>query len=121
VDAASVATSPHKLATNVNAFCSTSPLLPGLGAANTIVSSTEVAYPKAGLHVVSDRKVTATASLVVVRIQLNLQTAAGQTVHELQYIHLTSQSQICYTTFSTDRPRVFFPLFAKIAATIHVG
>ena len=62
-----------------------------------------------------------TTSSVAVKIQVNLQSAAGQTVHEVQYIHVTSQGEICYATFSTDRPAAYFPLFAHIAATIQVG
>jgi len=29
-------------------------------------------------------------------------------MHELQYVDLTSQGQMCYTAFSTDRPATFF-------------
>jgi hypothetical protein len=121
VDTASIATSPTKFATNVNAFCATSVLEPGPGAASAIVSSTDAAYTKAGGNVISDHEVADTASSVIVKIEVDLQTSTGQTSHELQYIDLTSQGQICYTTMSTDRPGMFFPLFAKIAATIQVG
>lgn len=121
LDTASIATSPAKFAGNVNAFCATSVMEPGPGAASAIVSSTEAAYTKAGGHVISDHEVMDTASSVIVKIQVDLQNSTGQTSHELQYIDLTSQGQICYTTMSTDRPSRFFPLFAKIAATVHVG
>ncbi len=121
LDTASIATSPGKFATNVNTFCTTSPIQPGPGAASAIASGTKTAYTKAGGHVISIRDVTDTASSVIVRIEVDLQTSTGQTAHELQYVDVTSQGQICYTTFSTDRPGKFFPVFAKIAATIHAG
>jgi hypothetical protein len=121
VDTTSVATSSNKFATNVNAFCTASAMTPGPGAASAIISGTEAAYPKAGGQVISDRKVISTTSLVIVRIEVNLQTAAGLKVHELQFVDLTGQGQICYTTFSTDRPAEFFPQFTKMAATIQIG
>jgi len=121
VDTNSVTASPSKFATNVNAFCAPSAITPGPGAANAIITSTEAAYPKAGGQVISDRKVISTSSLVIVRIQVNLQTSSGLKVHELQFVDLTGHGQICYTTFSTDRPAKFFPQFTKMAATIQLG
>jgi hypothetical protein len=121
MDASSIAASPGKFATNLNAYCMTSPIQPGPGVASAIASNAKAEYTQLGGHVVTVRNLSDSTSSVVVKIQVNLQSAAGQTVHELQYIDLTSQNRICYTTFSTDRPAVFFPLFAKIAATIQAG
>jgi hypothetical protein len=121
LDTASVATSPEKFATNLNTFCTTSPIEPGPGAATTIASGTKTAYTKAGGHVVSVHVLTDTASSVIVRIAVNLQTTTGETAHELQYVDVTGQGEICYTTFTTDRPAKFFPVFAKVATTIQVG
>jgi hypothetical protein len=121
LDTASMATSPSKFATNVNTFCTTSPFEPGPGAASAIASGIKSAYTKVGGHVIAVHDVTVTASSVIVRIEVDLQTATGQVSHELQYVEVTSQGHICYTTFATDRPGKFFPVFAKIAATIHAG
>jgi len=121
LDTASIATSPEKFATNLNTFCTTSPIEPGPGAATTIASGTKTAYTKAGGHVVSVHVLTDTASSVIVRIAVNLQTTTGETAHELQYVDVTGQGEICYTTFTTDRPAKFFPVFAKVATTIQVG
>jgi hypothetical protein len=121
LDTASMATSPSKFATNLNTFCTTSPIEPGPGAASAIESGTKTAYAKAGGHVIAVRDIADTASSVIVRIEVDLQTSTGQVSHELQYVDVTSQGQICYTTFSTDRPSTFFPVFEKIAATIHSG
>ena len=121
LDTASIATSPEKFATNLNTFCVTSPIDLGPGAATTIASGTKAAYTKAGGHVVSVHVLTDNASSLVVRIAVNLQTSAGETARELQYVELTSHGEICYTTFTTDRPGKFFPVFAKMAATIQVG
>ena len=121
LDTASIATSPEKFATNLNTFCTTSPIEPGPGAASTIASGTKSAYTKAGGHVVSVHILTNTGSKVIVKIEVDLQTSAGETAHEIQYVEVTSQGQLCYTTFTTDRPGKFFPVFAKIAATIQAG
>lgn len=121
LDTASIATSPSKFATNANTFCATSPIEPGPGAASTIASGTKTAYTKAGGHVISVHTVTDTDTSVIVRIEVNLQTSSGTTAHELQYVDVTSQGRICYTTFTTDRPAKFFPVFTKIANTIHAS
>jgi hypothetical protein len=121
VDRASVATSPNSFATNVNAFCTPSSITPGPGAASQIISSTERSYPQAGAQIISDRQVISTTSLVIVRIEAILQTKAGLTVHQLQFVTLTRRGLLCYTSFSTDRPAEFYPQFVKMAATIQLS
>ena len=121
IDPASVTSSPNKFATNLNAYCLTSPVRPGPAVASSIASSAKTEYAQLGGHVVAIGIISDTTSSVVVKIRVNLQTAAGQTVHEIQYIQVTSQGEVCYTTFSTDRPAAYFPLFAHIAVTIHAG
>jgi hypothetical protein len=121
LDTASIATSPAKFATNLNTFCVTSPIDLGPGAATTITSGTKTAYAKAGGHVISDHVLTNTASSLIVRIAVDLQTSTGETAHELQYVELTSKGRLCYTTFTTDRTGKFFPVFRKIADTIQVS
>ena len=121
VDIGSIAASPNKFATNVNSYCTTSLLQPGAGAASAIASATRDQITQVGAHVVDIHIVTNTANSVVVRIEDTLQVSSGVTVHQIQYDELTSQGQICYTTFTTDRPARYFPLFATIAATMHFG
>ncbi len=121
MDTASVATSPNKFATNINTFCATAPIKPGPGAASAIESGIKTEYTKIGGHVISMHAVTDTSAAVIVKIEVDLQSASGITAHELQYVDLTSSGQVCYTTFTTDRPATFFPQFEKIAATIHTS
>lgn len=120
-DIGSVATSPSKFATNVNMFCTMSPIEPGPGAASTIESSMRSAYTKVGGHVLSAQQVSTSATSTTVEVDVDLKTPAGLTAHDLQYVEVTSQGQLCYTTFSTDRAAKFFPVFRKIAATVHIG
>jgi hypothetical protein len=121
LDTGSVAASPNKFATNVNSFCTPSPIQPGAGAASTVASAARAQISQVGGHVVAINVVTNTATSVVVRVEDALQVSGGVTVHQIQYDDLTSQSQICYTTFTTDQPAKYFPLFATMAATIHAG
>jgi len=121
VDTASVATSPEKFLTNVNMFCAQAPIEPGPGAATAISTSIKTAYSKAGGKVLAVKTITDTGSSLILSVEVNLQTAAGQTSHDLQYLQVTSTGRLCYTTFSTDRPGKFFPLFEKIARTISIG
>lgn len=121
MDTASVATSPNKFATNINTFCATAPIKPGPGAASAIESGIKTEYTKIGGRVISMHAITDTSAAVIVKIEVDLQSASGITAHELQYVDLTSSGQVCYTTFTTDRPATFFPQFEKIAATIHTS
>lgn len=120
-DIGSVATSPAKFATNVNMFCTASPIEPGPGAASTIESSMRSAYTKVGGHVLSAQQVSTSATSTTVEVNVDLKTPTGLTAHDLQFVEVTSQGKLCYTTFSTDRAAKFFPVFRKIAATVHIG
>jgi hypothetical protein len=121
MDLASAATSPVKFASNVNAFCTSAAMEPGTGAASALQSGLKAEYAKVGAHVLAVKKITVSDSAVIVRLRIQLQSTAGYTVDELQYADLTNQGRICYTTFSTDRPGTFFPVFEKVAGTLHVG
>lgn len=121
VDSGSVATSPSKFATNVNTFCTVSALEPGPGIASTITPSIKAEYARIGGHVRSIKYLSENSTSVIVKVSVDLSTASGIALHDLQYLNLSRQGQVCYTTFSTDQPGRFFPLFQKIAATIHVG
>lgn len=121
VDSGSVATSPSKFATNVNTFCTVSAVEPGPGIASTINSSIKAEYARIGGHVRSIKYLSDNSAAVIVRVTVDLSTASGVALHDMQYLNLTSQGQICYTTFSTDQQSKYFPLFKTIAATIKVG
>jgi len=121
MDVASIAASPSKFATNLNAYCGPSLIQPGVGAASALAASARAEVTQLAGHLIAIDDITNTASSVVMRVVADEQTSAGVTLRHLQYFHLTDQGRICYTTFTTDQPGRYSPLFATIAATIHVG
>jgi hypothetical protein len=120
-DVASAASSTHGFATNANAFCVTTAVEPGPGAASELDSAIRAEYASLNLHVLSLKNTAVSATRVIITTKLTAQTTAGFTVTEIQVADLTNQGKICYLTLSTDRPGTYLATFSKIAATLQVS
>jgi hypothetical protein len=120
-DVAAAASSSHKFASNANAFCQTTAIEPGPGAASELDSGFRAEYASLHLNVVSLTNTVVSTSEVIITTKLTAQTTAGFTLTEVQVADLTSQGRICYLTMTTDRPATYLATFSKIAATLHIG
>lgn len=120
-DVASAASSPNDFATNANAFCTSTPVEPGPGAASELDTGIRAEYASIHVHVISLKNTVVSDSQITMIAELSAQTTAGFTLTEIQEAELTSAGRICYLTMTTDRPTVYLPIFRKIAATLQVG
>jgi hypothetical protein len=119
-DLASAVRSPNQLATNGNAFCTATPLVPGAGSASALKASARAQYAALNAHILVLKEVTIGGDAGV-KSEFTLITAAGVKLTDTQYLILTKSSRLCTITFTTDRPAPFRPVFSKIGTTIHVG
>jgi hypothetical protein len=120
-DLGSIAKSPNQFATNANAFCDSTALLPGTGAASELDSGFRAEWASIHVTLLSLKNTTVNTSEVVVTMELRAATSAGYSLTELQVDELNAQGRLCYLTMTTDRPAAYLATFRTIASTLRVG
>jgi len=118
-DPASAVRSPHKFATNGNAFCESTPLVPSVSSSSALKASARAQFAQIGAHVLvlEDATIDGHAGI---KSEYTIPTAAGMTIAGTQYMVLTKNSRLCTITLSTDNPVRFRRTFSKIGQTILV-
>jgi hypothetical protein len=116
-DLASAVRSPHQFATNGNAFCESTPLVPGASSSSALKAAARAQYAQIGAHVLAlgDATIDGHAGI---KSKFAITTAAGMTLTDTQYIVLTQNGRLCTITLSTDNPARFQRTFSKIGHTI---
>jgi hypothetical protein len=120
-DLGSASKSPHQFTTNANAFCESTPLLPGTGAASELDSGFRSEWESIGVTLLSLKNTTVNSNEVVVTMELRAPTSAGYALTEVQVDTLTAQGKLCYLTMTTDQPSAFLSTFRTIASTLRVS
>jgi hypothetical protein len=119
VDLASAVRSPHQFATNVNAFCGSTPLVPDMSSSPVLKAMARAQYAQAGWHVLALRD-AAIDGHAGVKSTYTIPTAVGMTITDTQYMVLTKNSRLCTITLTTDNPGRFRRTFSKIGHSILV-
>jgi hypothetical protein len=119
-DLASAVRSPHRFATNGNAFCTPTALVPSASSSSALKAGLRAEYAKIHAHVLAIRSATI-GGHPGVKADFTITSTAGLTVTEAQYVVLTKNSRLCTVTLSTDKPTVFRRTFSKIGGTIRVS
>jgi hypothetical protein len=119
-DLASALRSPHKFATNGNAFCIPTPLVPSASSSSTLKALVRAEYAKVHWHVLAIKAATIDGHPGVKSVYM-IPSTTGLTVTEAQYIVLSTNGHLCTVTLTTDTPRAFRRTFSKIGSTIHVS
>jgi hypothetical protein len=119
-DLASAVSSAHQFATNANAFCSPSALLPGPAAVSSLAAVMRAEYTKIHARMLDLRKLTINGSQGI-RTELSIATAAGYRISEFQVVLLTADGKLCQVTLGTDNPAVYLATLKKMSSTIHAG
>jgi hypothetical protein len=120
-DLQSALASPHKFATNANAYCTTTAIEPGPGSVSVISSELRSEYTSLHVRVVSVTTLSSTSTNDEIRVQLAAPTTGGFTITEVQVADLTDSGHICFLTLSTDQPATYLPTFEKISSTLQAG
>jgi len=119
-DVASAVRSPHRFATNGNAFCLPTVLAPGASSAPALKAAVRAEYAQLHARVLALRNVAIDGDAAV-KAEFTLTSTSGVTISDVQYSVLTKTSRLCYLTLSTDNPTAFRRTFNKIAGTIRVS
>jgi hypothetical protein len=119
-DVASASSSAHGFATNANAFCTSTPVEPGQGAATELDSGLRAEYASIHVQVISLKNRVVNANEVILVAQLSVPTTGGFALTEVQETDLTNGGKLCYLTLTTDTPGTYLPIFRKIVRTLHV-
>lgn len=119
-DLASAVRSPYGFATNVNAFCESSPVAPDASSLPALKAAARAQYAQFGWHVLALRAATVDGD-VGIESKFTITSASGVTLTDTQYIVLTKSSRACTITLSTDDPAPFQRIFRKIGGTIRVS
>lgn len=118
-DLASAVRSPHRFATNGNAFCVPTPLAPDASSSSALKAALRAEYAQIHLRVLAITNATIDGHPGV-RSEFRLPSRAGITVSETQYAVLAKNGRLCTVTLSTDNPAAFRRTFNKIGGTIRV-
>jgi hypothetical protein len=119
-DLASAVRSPHKFATNGNAFCTPTPLAPSASSSSALKAAMRAEYAQIHAHVLAMRSASIDGNPAV-KAEFTITSTAGLTVSETQYEVLTENSRLCTVTLSTDNSAAFRHIFNKIGGTIHLS
>jgi hypothetical protein len=120
MDLASAVSSPNHFATNGNAFCSPTPIVPSAGSSAAIESAMRAEYAQIQAKVLSLSSTTIGGNPAVKSV-LQLTSTAGQTVTENQFAVLAKDSRLCTVTLTTDRPSALQKTFNVIGNSIQAG
>ncbi len=119
-DLASAVRSPHRFATNGNAFCAPTALVPSASSSSALKAALRAEYAKIHAHVLGIRNATIDGQPGV-KADFTITSTTGLTVTEAQYTVLTQKSRLCTVTLSTDRSATFRRTFNKIGGSIRVS
>jgi hypothetical protein len=119
-DLASALRSPHKFATNGNAFCVPTPLVPSTTSSSALKALARAEYAKVHWHVLAIRTATINGHPGV-KAAYTITSTTGLPITEAQYMVLATNGHLCTITLSTDQPRAFRRTFSKIGSTIRVS
>jgi hypothetical protein len=116
-DLASAVQSPHKFATNGNAFCAATALASGTGSSSALEALMRAQYAQIGAHGLVFGDVTIDGDNGI-RANFTLTAADGMKLADTQYTVLTKSNHLCYVTLTTDNPMSFTRIFSTIGRTI---
>lgn len=119
-DLASAVRSPYGFATNVSAYCESSPVTPDASSLPALKAYAQAQYAQIGAHVLALRDATVDGN-VGINSEVTITTASGATLTDTQYIILTKSSRACTITLTTDNPAPFQRIFRKIGGTIRAS
>ena len=119
-DLASAVQSPNEFATNVNAYCESSPVTPDASSLPALESYARAQYAQIGAHVLALRDVTVNGD-VGIESETTITTTSGMTLTDTQYLILTKSGRACTITLSTDNLTSFQRIFSKIGSTIRAS
>lgn len=119
-DLASAVRSPHQFATNVNAFCSPTPITPDASSLPAVKAVARAQLAQVDAHILSLRDATISGDAGL-ESRFTLTSTSGVTLTDTQYIVLTKSSRACTITLSTDNVRSFERIFHKIGSSIRVS
>jgi hypothetical protein len=119
-DLASAVRSPYEYATNVNAFCASTPVTPDASSLPALKSAARAQYAQTGAHVLVLRDAIINGDAAI-KSEFTITSAAGMTITATQYVVLTKSSRACTITLGTDNPGPFQRIFRKIGGTIRVS
>jgi hypothetical protein len=119
-DLASAIRSPNEFATNINAFCESSPVTPDASSLPALEAYVQAQYAQIGAHVLALRDATVNGD-VGIKSETRLTTTSGVTLTDTQYLILTKSSRACSITLSTDNLASFQRIFSKIGSTIRAS
>lgn len=119
-DLASAVRSPNEYATNVNAFCESSPVAPDASSLPALKSAARAQYTQTGAHVLVLRDATINGDAGI-KSEFTITSASGMTITATQYVVLTKSSRACTITLGTDNPQPFRRIFRKIGGSIRVS
>lgn len=119
-DIASAVRSPDHFATNANAFCVQTPLMPNTGSSEAIKAIIQAEYQQIHAHVRSISTATINGRPGVTST-FTVTGANGMKITEHQYVVLAKDSRLCTITLSTDTPNAYQATFGKIGGSIHVS
>jgi hypothetical protein len=119
-DPASAALPPRGFTTNASATCQPAGSTSGSGGIASLQATMRLEYAEIRARVQSIQTAPVAGGQAV-EARLTVATTGGYSITEVQVVALSSTNRTCFITFSTADPRLFLPVFARSAATIHVG